>query len=177
MCKKRYFVAYGDFIGKRLVSYCAYNGKDFSFLSAKQVGAKLRLGEVVNGLTLDDEKNVIIDQEFTRNLLGKSGRAFTPIVRGEDADGEMDGYKYFALVKVIKGAAGTEYHFITNRCGYEVLNEEQVKAMMEVFIFGGIRVNDGGDLVIHSNVDVEDIAECADKSTKKVKGKQEGVTV
>lgn len=176
MCKK-WTIAYGDYIGKRLVSYCAHNGKDFSFLSAKQIGAKLRLGEVVNGLTLDDEKNVVIDREFTRNLLGKSGRAFTPIARDEFSGEEMEGNKYFALVKVVKGTAGTEYHFITNRCGYEVLNEEQVKAMMKVFIFGGIRMSDGGDLVIHSNVDVENVAECADKSTKKAKGKQEGVTV
>lgn len=176
MCKK-WSVVYGDYIGKHLVSWCAYNGKDFSFLSDKQVGAKLRLGELVNGLMLDSEKNVVIDQEFTRNLLGKSGRAFTPIARDNDSDGEVEGNKYFALVKVVKGAAGAEYHFITNHCGYEVLNEEQVKAMMEVFIFGGIRMSDGGDLIIHSNIDVEDVAVCEGKPTKKAKGKQEGVTV
>lgn len=157
MCKK-WTVAYGDYIGKRLVSWCAYNGKDFSFLSDKQVGAKIRLGEVVNGLTLDAENNVVIDQEFTQNLLGKSGRTFSLIAHAEDDGDEMAMNKYYALVKVVKGKenADTEYHFITSRCGYEVFSEEQVKAMLEIFALGGVQLDSRGELVVHKAVDVAD---------------------
>lgn len=133
MCKK-WTVAYADLIGKRLVCWCTFNGKDFSFLSDKQVGAKLRLGEIVNGLMLDAENNVVIDQEFTQSLLGKSGRSFAPITTVEDEEAEIAASKYYALIKVIKGNDGSKYHFITSRCGYEVFTEAQEGKLFNSFL-------------------------------------------
>jgi len=60
------------------------------------------------------------------------------------------------LVKVVKGKDSTSYHFITNRCGYEVFTEEQVKAMLAILDMGGIQLGPDGALVIHKAVDVED---------------------
>jgi hypothetical protein len=127
MCKKN-TVAYGDYIGKRMVGWCVYNGKDFSFLSDKQVKAKIKAGDLVNGLALDTEGNVVIDQTFTKSLMGKSGLNFSPITAEDDTDDDIVMNKYYALVKV----AGNQYHFITNRCGYEVFTEEQLKAMLSI---------------------------------------------
>lgn len=42
MCKK-VTVAYGDYIGNRLVGWCCWNGKDYSFISDKTVRPELRL--------------------------------------------------------------------------------------------------------------------------------------
>lgn len=175
MCKK-WTIAYGDYIGKRLVSWCAFNGKDFSFLSDKQVGAKIRLGETVNGLMLDAENNVVIDPAFTQNLLGKSGRSFAPISQVEDDGDELAMNKYYALVKLVKSKVGSdpEYHFITSRCGYEVFTEEQVKAMLEIFALGGVQLSPKGELVIHKGVDIESAIVGQNGNQMETKGKKEG---
>ena len=153
MCKK-WTVAYGDYIGKRLVSWCAFNGKDFSFLSDKQVGARLRLGELVNGLTLDSEKNVVIDETFAQNLLGKSGRSFVPIASTKYEHDDLSANKYYALVKVEQGKSGKLYHFITNRCGHEYFDEVQLKSMLGILNMGGVHLDKKGRLVVHKAVDM-----------------------
>lgn len=154
MCK-RCVVAYGDFIGQRMVGWCVFNGKDFSFLSDKQVKARLQSNEQVNGLTLDADGNVVIDQEFTKTLMGKSGLTFKPILPADNEDEEPVMNKYYALVKVSKDKSGAKYHFITNRCGAETFDETQLKAMLEVMDMGGVRKDESGSLVIHKAVDVE----------------------
>ena len=156
MCKKL-TVAYVDYIGSRLVGHCVYNGKDYSFMSDKAVLKKLTSGDLVNGLTLDAEKNeVVIDKEFTKVLMGKSGLSFNPIMAGDTEGGEPVMNKYYALVKVVKSKNGNSYHFITNRCGHEIFSEEQLKAMLAVLDMGGVRIGDNGDLVIHKDVDMEE---------------------
>lgn len=155
MCKKL-TVAYVDYIGSRLVGHCVYNGKDYSFLSDKTVQKKLTNGDLVNGLMLDAEKNVVIDQEFTKVLMGKSGLSFNPIMAGDTEGDEPVMNKYYALVKVVKSKNGNSYHFITSRCGYEIFQEDQLKAMLAVLEMGGVRIGSDGSLVIHKNVDVED---------------------
>jgi len=153
MCKKT-TVAYADYIGSRLVGWCVFNGKDYSFISGKAVKARIKEGNLVNGLTLDEEGNVTIDKTFARCLTGKSGLSFGPIQSDDEDESVMN--KYYALVKVVKGKDGTSYHFITNRCGYEVFAEEQVKAMLAILDMGGIQMGPDGALVIHKVVDVED---------------------
>lgn len=155
MCKKL-TVAYGDLIGSRMVGWCVFNGKDYSFISDKTVKAKIGNGDLVNGLKLDEEKNVVIDQEFTKSLMGKSGLSFNPIMAEGDEDNESVMNKYYALVKVVRAKDGTKYHFITNRCGYEIFSEEQLKAMLAVLDMGGIQLGADGALMVHGAVDVED---------------------
>ena len=174
MCKKS-TVAYGDFIGQRMVGWCVFNGKNFSFLSDKQVKARLQINEQVNGLTLDADGNVIIDQEFTKSLMGKSGLTFKPIVPADNEDEEPVMNKYYALVKVSKDKDGTKYHFITNRCGMETFDEVQLKAMLEVMDMGGVRKDENGALVIHKAVDVEKATESQNKPKEAPKGKKEEV--
>ena len=171
MCKKL-TVAYGDYIGNRMVGWCLFNGKDYGFISDKQVGAKLRQGERVNGLKLDEEGAVTIDREFTRHLLGKSGLTFSPIMAADDAEEEPVMNKYYALVKVVKSKVGNQYHFITNRCGYEVFSEQQVKAMLEILDFGGLRMDEKGAVVIHEGVEVKEATEGQSKAQR---DKTEGV--
>lgn len=154
MCKKS-TVAYGDFIGQRMVGWCVFNGKDFSFLSDKQVKARLQINEQVNGLKLDEEGDVVIDTEFTKSLMGKSGLTFKPILSTDNEDEEPVMNKYYALVKVAKDKDGSKYHFITNRCGMETFDEAQLKAMLEVMDMGGVRKDEKGALVIHGAVEVE----------------------
>lgn len=174
MCKKS-TVAYGDFIGQRMVGWCVFNGKDFSFLSDKQIKTRLQNNEQVNGLTLDADGNVIIDQEFTKSLMGKSGLTFKPIVPADNEDEEPVMNKYYALVKVSKDKDGTKYHFITNRCGMETFDEVQLKAMLEVMDMGGVRKDEKGALVIHKAVDVESATTDQNKPKEAPKGKKEEV--
>ena len=155
MCKKL-TVAYGDYIGSRMVGWCVFNGKDYSFISDKTVKAKIKAGDLVNGLMVDAEDNVAINQEFTKSLMGKSGLSFNPITAAGDEDDEPVMNKYYALVKVVKAKDGTKYHFITNRCGYEIFSEEQLKAMLAVLDMGGIKLGADGALVVHGAIDVED---------------------
>lgn len=174
MCKKS-TVAYGDFIGQRMVGWCVFNGKDFSFLSDKQVKARLQINEQVNGLTLDADGNVIIDQEFTKSLMGKSGLTFKPILPVDNEDEEPVMNKYYALVKVSKDKSGAKYHFITNRCGMETFDETQLKAMLEVMDMGGVKKDESGALVIHKAVDVENTTAVQNKPKEAPKGKKEEV--
>ena len=170
MCKKM-TVAYGDFIGQRMVGWCVFNGKDYGFYSDKKIKAKLEQGEVVNGLTLDPEGNVVMDAEFTPVLMGKSGLTFAPI-NAEDADDAPVMNKYYALVSVRKTGKDTRYGFITNRCGYEEFNETQLKAMLEIFSMGGVKLDPKGKITVHRNVEVENIStpkENADISEEKTK--------
>lgn len=174
MCKKS-TVAYGDFIGQRMVGWCVFNGKDFSFLSDKQIKTRLQSNEQVNGLTLDADGNVVIDQEFTKSLMGKSGLTFKPIVPADNEDEEPVMNKYYALVKVSKDKSGAKYHFITNRCGMETFDETQLKAMLEVMDMGGVKKDESGALVIHKAVDVEKATESQNKPKEAPKGKKEEV--
>lgn len=174
MCKKS-TVAYGDFIGQRMVGWCVFNGKDFSFLSDKQIKTRLQSNEQVNGLTLDADGNVVIDQEFTKSLMGKSGLTFKPILPVDNEDEEPVMNKYYALVKVSKDKSGAKYHFITNRCGMETFDETQLKAMLEVMDMGGVKKDESGALVIHKAVDVEKDTESQNKPKEAPKGKKEEV--
>ena len=160
MCKKL-CVAYGDYIGNRLVGWCCWNGKDYSFISDKTVKAKIGNGDLVNGLAVDADGNVVIDLEFTKSLMGKSGLSFNPIAADDEDEPVMN--KYYALVKVVKTKDGTKYHFITNRCGYEIFSEEQLKAMLAILDMGGVKLGGDGALVVHGAVDVEDTREGQNK--------------
>lgn len=158
MCKKL-TVAYGDYIGQRLVGWCVYNGKDYGFYSDKQIKNRLAAGDLVNGLVLDKDGNVVIDKSFTPLLMGKSGLAFSPISSEDDSDDSPVMNKYYALVKVSKDKAGARYEFITNRCGYEAFTEGQMKAMLSVMQMGGVRLDGKGRVVVHKAVETESTTE------------------
>ena len=173
MCKKM-TVAYGDYIGSRMVGWCVFNGKDYSFISDKAVKAKINGGDLVNGLQVDADGNVAIDKEFTKLLMGKSGLAFKPITAADDNDDdEIVMNKYYALVKVVKSNEDTKYHFITNRCGYEIFSEDQLKAMLAIVDMGGIKMGSDGGLMIHKGVEQVD-ANGGQKGSQKGKGKEAG---
>ncbi len=172
MCKKM-TVAYADYIGSRLVAWCCWNGKDYSFVSDKAVKARIKEGNLVNGLVLDEEGNTVLDKTFAHCLMGKSGLGFEPILSEDEDEPVMN--KYYALVKVVKGKDGISYHFITSKCGYEVFTEEQVKSMLAILDMGGIKLGEDGSLMIHGAVDVEDTSEGQNKPQRASKAK-EGVS-
>lgn len=172
MCKKL-TVAYGDYIGNRLVGWCCWNGKDYGFISDKTVKARIKGGDLVNGLTLDEEEKVMLDKSFTNCLMGKSGLSFEPIMAEDEDEPVMN--KYYALVKVVKTKEGNSYHFITSRCGYEVFTEEQVKSMLAILDMGGVRMNESGALMVHGAVDVEDTTEGQNKPQRGSKDGKEVV--
>ena len=163
MCKKL-TVAYADYIGTRLVSWCCWNGKDYSFLSEKNLKAQIQKGNLVNGLTVNEENAVVLDTTFAKCLMGKSGLGFEPILSEDEDEPVMN--KYYALVKVVKAKEGNSYHFITSRCGYEVFTEEQVKSMLAIIDMGGIKLGENGSLEIHKAVDVEDTTEGQNKGQR-----------
>lgn len=163
MCKKM-TVAYGDFIGSRMVGWCVYNGKDYSFLSSKSIINHIKQGNLVNGLCLGDEGDLLLDSTFAKSLMGKSGLSFNSIMAVDEEESVMN--KYYALVKVVKAKEGNSYHFITNRCGYEVFTEEQVKAMLAILDMGGIQMGSDGSLMIHKGIEVEDTGEAQNKGQR-----------
>lgn len=167
MCKKL-TVAYGDFIGQRMVGWCVFNGKDYSFLSDKQIKTKLEQGVLVNGLKLDEDGRVVIDKEFTPNLMGKSGLTFSVISSADDVDDDTVMNKYYALVKVLKSKGGNQYQFISSRCGTEVFTEPQLKAMLSVMPLGGVRLDGKGKVVVHKGVDIDGDQTETDKTTEGV---------
>ena len=169
MCK-RMTVAYGEYIGNRHVAWVCQNGRDYSFLSDKQVRTKLQAGDLVNGLTLDADNNVCIDRTFTKSLMGKSGLTFSPIMAADADEEEFVMNKYYALVKVEQSKGGKLYHFITNRCGHETFDENQLKAMLAVLDMGGVQLDDKGELRIHEAVEVEGAVEAPSKATGGTKG-------
>ena len=91
MCKKL-TVAYGDFIGTRLVGWCVYNGKEYNFLSDKNVKAQIQKGNLVNGLTVNEENAVVLDTTFAKCLMGKSGLGFEPILSEDEDEPVMNKY-------------------------------------------------------------------------------------
>ena len=163
MCKK-VTVAYGDYIGNRLVGWCCWNGKDYSFISDKTVKARIKAGDLVNGLALAEDEKVVLDKSFASCLMGKSGLGFEPILSDDEDEPMMN--KYLALVKVVKAKEGNSYHFITSKCGYEVFTEEQVKAMLAIMDLGGIKLGADGALMVHGAVDVEDTTEGQNKAQR-----------
>lgn len=168
MCKKL-TVAYGDYIGNRLVGWCCWNGRDYSFLSDKNVKVQIQKGNLVNGLTVNEENAVVLDTTFAKCLMGKSGLSFEPIM-AEDEDEPITN-KYYGLVKVVKSKDGNSYQFITSKCGYETYSEEQVKAMLAIVDMGGIQMGSDGTLVIHKAVDVEGASGDQNKPQEGSKGK------
>lgn len=151
----KWTVAYGDFIGRRLVGWCLFNGQNYSFLSEKQVKAKLELGISVNGLKLNEEGKVVVDTDFARNLMAKSGLSFRFILEEQEKDlAPMN--RYYALVEVQKTEKGSSYHFITNHCGYEILTEDKVKSLFDIVEFGGIKCSESGELLVHAGVNMTD---------------------
>lgn len=152
MCKK-VTVAYGDYIGNRLVCWCVYNGKDYSFISDKTVKNRINAGDLVNGLTVEEDK-VVLDKSFAKCLMGKSGLSFEAIMTEDEDEQIMN--KYYGLVKVVRSKDGNRYEFITSKCGYETFTEEQVKSMLSIVDMGGIQMGADGALMIHKAVDVED---------------------
>lgn len=168
MCRK-ITVAYADHIGNRRVGWCVFNGKDYSFISDKTVKNRIKQGDLVNGLTLDEAENVVLDTTFAKCLMGKSGLSFEPIMTEDENEQIMN--KYYGLVKVVKSKDGNRYEFITSKCGYETFTEEQVKSMLSIVDMGGIQMGDDGSLIIHKAVDVEGASGDQNKPQGGSKGK------
>ena len=162
MCKAT--VIFEERLGKRREGWCVYLSKtrDFTWYSDKQVKAKLSAGEIINGIMVNENSEVVQDDSYTGSaLLAKTGLAtFTRI--SEDEDGSF-GNKYFAVVRVIKNKAGNQYELVTNRAGIEIVSEERLKAMLSLISVGGVQMNEDGSLMIHKGVDVEDATESQNK--------------
>lgn len=151
MCKAT--VVYEEKLGKRREGWCVYLNKtrDFTFYSDKQVKEKIAQGEKINGLKLDANNNIVMDEEFTTSLLAKTGLAtFTPILENED---DAISNKYYALVRVLNSKAGNEYELVTNRCGLEVVKEEKLRAMLTLISVGGVKLNSAGGLDVYENIE------------------------
>lgn len=162
MCKAT--VIYEEKLGKRREGWCVYleKSRDFTFWSDKQIKARLAAGEVVNGLTVNEANEVVMDDTFTTALLSKTGLAnFTPI--REDEDGNLAN-KYYAVVRAIRGKAGTVYELVTNCCGLSVVDEGKLKAMAGLIEIGGVQLDDKGKVVLHKGVTVETDQTAPDKA-------------
>ena len=105
---------------------------------------------------------------------GKSGLTFKPIMGTDEDEGLLVTNKYYALVKVVRNKENTEYIFITNRCGHEVIDEKQLKLMLEVMNMGGVSKGENDEIIVHKNVDIEDTAENQPKGKGVQKTKMEG---
>lgn len=152
-------VIFEEKLGKRREGWAVYLNKsqDFTWYSDKQVKARIAIGERVNGVTVTEAGEVVMDESFTTGLLAKTGLAtFTPIKEDEDSGVS----KYFAVTKVIKGGkAGDHYELVSNRFKLEVVDENRLKALLSLISVGGASLNEKGKVVIHEGVEVSEATE------------------
>ena len=152
-------VIFEEKLGKRREGWCVYLNKtqDFTWYSDKQVKARIAIGERVNGVTVTEIGEVVMDETFTTGLLAKTGLAtFTPIKEDEDSGVS----KYFAVTKVIKGGkAGDRYELVSNRFKLEVVDENRLKALLSLISVGGARIGNGGKIEIHEGVEISEATE------------------
>lgn len=169
MCKAT--VIFEEKLGKRREGWAVYlnQSKDFTWYSDKQIKSKIAAGEVINGVTVNDNGEVQMDETFTTGLLAKTGLAtFTPIKEDEDSGVS----KYFAITRVIRGGkAGDLYELVSNRFKVETVDENKLKALMSLISVGGARLNEKGEVVLHKGVMVEQATEA---QNKKQSGSAEG---
>ena len=167
MCKAT--VIFEEKLGKRREGWAVYlnQSRDFTWYSDKQIKSKLAAGEVINGVTVNESGEVVMDEKFTTGLLAKTGLAtFTPIKDDEDSGVS----KYFAVTRVIKGGkAGDHYELVSNRFKLEVVDLDRLKALLSLISVGGARMDEKGKVVIHEAVVVE-------QATEDTKGIREGVS-
>ena len=125
MCKAT--VIFEEKLGKRREGWCVYlnQSRDFTWYSDKQVKAKIAAGERINGVTVTEGGEVVMDETFTTGLLAKTGLAtFMPIKEDEDSGVS----KYFAVTRVIKGGkAGDRYELVSNRFKLEVVDADRLE--------------------------------------------------
>ena len=152
-------VIFEEKLGRRREGWAVYLNKsqDFTWYSDKQIKARIAIGERVNGVTVTEAGEVVMDESFTTGLLAKTGLAtFTPIKEDEDSGVS----KYFAVTKVIKGGkAGDHYELVSNRFKLEVVDENRLKALLSLISVGGASLNEKGKVVIHEGVEVSEATE------------------
>ena len=157
MCKAT--VIFEEKLGKRREGWCVYLNKsqDFTWYSDKQIKSKIAAGERINGVTVNEAGEVVMDESFTTGLLAKTGLAtFTPIKEDEDSGVS----KYFAVTRVIKGGkAGDQYELVSNRFKLEVVDGDRLKALLSLISVGGARMDERNRVVIHDGVMVEQARE------------------
>ena len=157
MCKAT--VIFEEKLGKRREGWCVYlnQSRDFTWYSDKQIKTKIAAGERINGVTVTEGGEVVMDETFTTGLLAKTGLAtFTPIKEDEDSGVS----KYFAVTKVIKdGKAGDRYELVSNRFKLEVVDADRLKALLSLISVGGARLDEKGRVVIHEGVETSEAPE------------------
>ena len=168
MCKAT--VIFEERLGKRREGWCVYlhQSGEFTWLSDKQIKAKIAAGERVNGLTVNEVGEVVMDESFTTGLLAKTGLAtFTPI---KEDEGEGFG-KYFAVTRVLKGKNSNQYSMVSNRFKVDTITEDRLKALLSLVSIGGVKLDAKGELVVHEGVDgIESAKAATDPTPKNDKG-------
>lgn len=152
MCKLT--VAYEERLGKRRTGWMCFAPKtnDFAGLTDKMVKNQIQLGDLVNGLILDEQGEVVVDKEFTGFMLSRTGvNTFTPM---DGMDGAVN--KSYMVVQVMRNKAGNTYRLISNRCGVEDVNEEKLKAMLMFMSVGGVKM-ENNKLVIHKDIEIVNV--------------------
>lgn len=172
MCKAT--VIFEERLGKRREGWAVYlhQSGEFTWYSDKQIKTKITAGERINGVTVDEGGEVVMDESFTTGLLAKTGLAtFVPIREDEDAGVT----KYFAVTKVIKGGKGGDlYELVSNRFKLEVVSEERLKALLSLISIGGARMSEKGKVVIHEWVEVVQAQEDTSRGQRASKVKEDG---
>lgn len=152
-------VIFEEKLGKRREGWAVYLNKsqDFTWYSDKQIKAKIASGERVNGVTVTENGEVVMDETFTTGLLAKTGLATFSSIR-EDEDSGVS--KYFAVTRVIKdGKAGVCYELVSNRFKLEIVDGNRLKALLSLISVGGARMDEKGRVIIHEGVEVSEVTE------------------
>ena len=82
MCKAT--VIFEEKLGKRREGWAVYlnQSRDFTWYSDKQVKAKIAAGERINGVTVTEGGEVVMDETFTTGLLAKTGLGYVHAYQG-----------------------------------------------------------------------------------------------
>lgn len=131
-------------LGKdRIMGYECYNStsKDIVGMTSKQVKDAIAGGEVIQGFKLDDEGELVINSDFCKNLMQKSGiNTLTP---KNQTDCIVN------LIYTVVGRVGSECEVVSSRFFHGNMTEEKIKTLYELGAVNGILIDTKGKVKVY----------------------------
>lgn len=127
-------------LGKRSVGFECYSmeSQDIVGMTAKQIRDSFAEGKPVLGFKIDSSGELVIDCDFCKNYMVKSGiGSLTP---------KFDTDCIVNLMYTVVGKAGNEFEVISSRFYHGMMAEEKLKALYELGAVNGVCLDSKGKI-------------------------------